>query len=265
MAKTTKMPKEDVVLALKHVSVVVEDNEVVHDLSLELKQGECHVLMGPNGSGKSSLANVLAGHPSYSVASGHVKLFGQDLLARSPDERAQLGLLMAFQHPVEVPGLSVWQFLWQAYQQRFAADQPRQGTKIAKAIDFIHHLESLAPQVGLEAEMVKRGLNEGFSGGEKKRLEMLQLLVLEPKIAIFDETDSGLDVDAIKLVAKNIAFLQKKYQTTMLIITHYQRLLKYMQPDFVHILVKGTLVESGDERLIQAIEKSGYAGYSKSL
>ncbi len=245
------------------LSVQIEGKEVVSNFSLIIEPGECHVLMGPNGSGKSSLAYALAGHPSYTVTQGSVFLESKDLLELSPDQRAQLGLLLAFQYPVSVPGLSVWQFLWQAYQQRFSTDLPKNGKKITKAIDFIKYLEKLAKQVRMPAEMIKRGLNEGFSGGEKKRLEMLQLLVLEPKFAILDETDSGLDIDAIKIVAKNISRLVQELGVGCLIITHYQRLLRYVVPDQIHIMSAGTIVQSGDYSLAEELEKTGYTKYQK--
>lgn len=250
-------------LQISSLSVEIEAKLVVSNFALTIQQGECHVLMGPNGSGKSSLAYALAGHPSYRVTQGTVLLDGKDLLALSPDQRAQIGLLLAFQYPVSVPGLSVWQFLWQAYQQRFKIDVPQSGKKIAKAIHFIAYLEKVAKKVRMPAEMLKRGLNEGFSGGEKKRLEMLQLLVLEPRFAILDETDSGLDIDAIKVVAKNITQLVRELGTGCLIITHYQRLLKYMVPDKIHIMSGGTIVESGDKELATTVEKTGYLKYKK--
>lgn len=254
MAKNSNPP----ILQIKQLAVQVEDKQVVNHFSLELKPAECHVLMGPNGSGKSSLANALAGHPLYQVTHGTVLLSNLDLLSMSPDERALHGLILAFQNPVEVPGLKVWQFLWQAYQQHFAQKQPKQGKKITKALEFIQYLELLMKQIGLPPEMLKRGLNEGFSGGEKKRLELLQLLTLEPKVAILDETDSGLDLDAIKIVGKVIAQLQKQYQTACLVITHYQRLLANIKPDKLHILINGQIVRSGGADLVKEIEQFGY-------
>lgn len=257
MVKNSNPP----ILQVDQLSVVVEDKQVVNQFSLELKPAECHVLMGPNGSGKSSLANALAGHPQYQVTHGTVILGNLDLLTLSPDERALQGLMLAFQNPIEVPGLKVWQFLWQAYQQHFAQKRPNQGKKITKALEFIQYLEQLMKQVGLPPEMLKRGLNEGFSGGEKKRLELLQLLTLEPRVAILDETDSGLDLDAIKIVGKVIAQLQKKYQTACLVITHYQRLLANIKPDKLHILINGQVVRTGGAELVKEIEQSGYAQF----
>ncbi len=250
-------------LQIQSLTVEIEGKQVVDDFSLTIPPGECHVLMGPNGSGKSSLAYALAGHPNYSVTSGSVLLNSNDVLVLSPDQRAHLGLMLAFQYPVSVPGLSVWQFLWQAYQQRFKTDVPKSGKKIVKAIDFIKSLEKLAKKVRMPSEMLKRGLNEGFSGGEKKRLEVLQLLVLEPKFAILDETDSGLDIDAIKIIAKNIEHLTHEYGVGCLLITHYQRLLKYVVPDRIHIMSAGRIVESGDKTLAEEVEITGYTKYQK--
>lgn len=250
-------------MQIKNLAVTVADKAVVRGVSLSIKAGERHVIMGPNGSGKSSLAYALAGHPAYEVTSGTVKLGKTNLLELSPDQRAQAGLLLAFQYPVEVPGLTVWQFLWQAYQDRFATSQPHSGPKIAKPIDFIKHLESLVSEVALPKTVLQRGLNEGFSGGEKKRLELLQLFVLQPRFAIFDETDSGLDIDAVKTVASGIARLSQEYQVGCLIITHYQRLLQYVTPDFVHIMVNGKLVESGGPELVKKVEQLGYSQYKE--
>lgn len=248
-------------LTINSVSVLVDSKTVTSDFSLSLAPGETHVLMGPNGSGKSSLAYALAGHPSYEITSGSVQLDGVELLPLSPDERATQGLLLAFQYPVEVPGLAIWQFLWQAYQQRFAEAEPSNHKKIIKAIDFIKHLEKIADQLKIPSAMLKRGLNEGLSGGEKKRIELLQLIVLQPKYAILDETDSGLDIDAIKIIAKNIQYLTKELNVGCLIITHYQRLLQYVVPDAVHVMVHGKLVESGDASLVKKLEKEGYTAY----
>jgi len=255
--------KQSANLKIANLTVTIQDKLVVDGFSLTIPPGSCHVLMGPNGSGKSSLAYALAGHPQYLVTSGSVKIGNTDILELSPDERAQLGLFLAFQNPVEVPGLTVWQFLWQAYQQRFTNEKPKSGKVLKKAIEFFRHLEGLSEQVGLPKESIQRGLNEGFSGGEKKRLEMLQLLVLEPKFAILDESDSGLDIDAIKRVAQNIQTLIAEYNTACLVITHYQRLANYLTTDRVHIMVKGSIVDSGSSDLLKKIEKTGYQHYLK--
>lgn len=248
-------------LVIKDLKLAISGKDVVNGVSLSVNSGEKHVIMGPNGSGKSSLANALAGHPSYSIISGSVKLGKVNLLDLSPDERTKAGLMLAFQYPIEVPGLTVWQFLWQAYQDRFASSQPKSGKKIAQPLGFIHFLEKMTGQVALPESVLKRGLNEGFSGGEKKKLELLQLLVLEPSFAIFDETDSGLDIDAVKVVAQGIEFLSTKYKVGCLIITHYQRLLQYVVPNFTHIMVAGHLVEQGGSELVQKVERDGYKQY----
>jgi len=247
-------------LKIDNLQVAVAGQQILHGVSLQVKPGEIHAVMGPNGSGKSTLAYSLAGHPAYEITGGQVQLAGQNLLEMSPDERAQVGLFLAFQYPIEIPGVKVQNFLRQAHQQRFA-DQP--DRQFEKVIEFRQHLQQLAKELHVEQSLLSRGLNEGFSGGEKKRVEILQLATLEPAFAILDETDSGLDIDAIKAVAAGIKQVVKKYQTGVILITHYQRILDYIQPDFVHVLVKGKIVESGDQQLVQRLEKEGYQEWAK--
>ncbi len=247
-------------LKIDNLQVAVAGQQILQGVSLQVKPGEIHAVMGPNGSGKSTLAYSLAGHPAYEMTGGQVQLAGQNLLEMSPDERAQAGLFLAFQYPVEIPGVKVQNFLRQAHQQRFA-DQP--DRQFEKVIEFRQHLQQLAKELHVEQSLLSRGLNEGFSGGEKKRVEILQLATLEPAFAILDETDSGLDIDAIKAVAAGIKQVVKKYQTGVILITHYQRILNYIQPDFVHVLVKGKIVESGDQQLVQRLEKEGYQEWAK--
>lgn len=242
-------------LEIKDLKVSIEDKEIIKGISLKVNPGEIHAIMGPNGSGKSTTAATLAGHPDYEVDGGEFELNGEELLELSPDERAQKGLFLAFQYPVEVPGVRVQNFLKLAYEARFA-DQPKKLFK--KAIDFRKHLKSLAQELDINPEFLNRGLNEGFSGGEKKQLEILQMAVLEPKFAILDETDSGLDIDAIKKVSTGVKKIIEKYNTGVLVITHYKRILEYLKPDFVHVMVKGKIVKSGGEELVDQLEASGY-------
>jgi Fe-S cluster assembly ATP-binding protein len=244
---------------LKNLHVSVADTSVLKGVNLEVKPGEIHAIMGPNGSGKSTLAYSLAGHPGYEVSQGEVTLDGQPILDLSPDERSQAGLFLAFQYPVEVPGVRVQNFLRLAHQARFA-DQP--DKLFGKVLDFRKHLEALAATLGVKKEFLSRGLNEGFSGGEKKRLEILQMATIEPKYAILDETDSGLDIDAIKAVAQGVRHVVDTYHTGVIVITHYQRILEYLRPDFVHVLVDGVIAESGGSDVITKIEQHGYQPYS---
>jgi len=242
-------------LEIKDLKVSIEDKQIINGISLKVKPGEIHAIMGPNGSGKSTTAATLAGHPDYEVNSGSVELNSQQLLELSPDERSQSGLFLAFQYPVEVPGVRVQNFLKLAYQARFA-NRPEKLFK--KAIDFRNHLKSLAKELDINPEFLNRGLNEGFSGGEKKQLEILQMAVLEPEFAILDETDSGLDIDAIKKVSAGVQKIIEKYNTGVLVITHYKRILEYLKPDYVHVMVKGKIVKSGSEELVDQLEASGY-------
>jgi len=242
-------------LEIKKIKAKVDRREIVRGLSLVVKPGEIHAIMGPNGSGKSTLANILAGNPEYEVSGGSVSLDGQYLLEMSPDGRARAGLFLAFQNPIEVPGVAARSFLRQAYGQRFA-DQPEK--KFESVLKLYQHFEKVADELGVKKELLERGLNEGLSGGEKKRLEVLQMAILEPKYAILDETDSGLDVDAIKAVAQGVKHIIDQHQTGVIVITHYQRILEYLQPDRVHIMVDGVIKQSGGQELIELIEEKGY-------
>lgn len=242
-------------LIISKLEVAIADDQILRGISLTVKPGEVHAIMGPNGSGKSTLASTLAGHPTYEVKAGSVQLGSKEILELSPDERAQQGLFLAFQYPVEVPGVSVQNFLRRAYAARFAEQPDRQ---FSKALDFRKHLQSLAESLAIDPSFLTRGLNEGFSGGEKKQLEVLQMALLEPQFAILDETDSGLDIDAIKKVASGVRSIISKHNTGVLVITHYQRILDYLKPDFVHVMVKGKIVESGGPELVSKLEKTGY-------
>jgi len=238
-------------LAIRGLVAGLEGKTIVDGLDLEVGDGEVHALMGPNGHGKSTLANVLMGHPSYSVGGGSVLLDGEELLGLKPDERARKGLFLAFQYPAEIPGVTVAKFLKRASELR--REPP------ASASAFIAELKAGMEELGIEASFANRYLNEGFSGGEKKRMEILQLLMLRPRFAIFDETDSGLDVDALKAVAAGIGKLRGP-GFSALVITHYRRLLDHLSPDRVHILERGRITASGGFELVELLEREGYEG-----
>ena len=243
-------------LEVKDLHVSVGDTEILKGLSLSVKAGEVHAVMGPNGSGKSTFANVLAGRLEYIVTSGTVEFFGEDLLVKLPDVRAREGIFLAFQYPVELPGVRYWQFM------KAAADAQRKhrGEKEYAVREFDTIWKEKIAELGIDAELIGRSVNEGFSGGEKKRAEMLQLAMLEPKLAILDETDSGLDIDALRTVATGVNNL-KSPDRSFLIVTHYQRLLNYLTPDYVHILVDGRIVRSGGAELALEVEENGYDAY----
>ena len=249
-------------LNLQNITVTVEEKTVVDGVSLKIKPGEVHAIMGPNGSGKSSLAKSLLSHTDYSL-SGKVTLDRIDITELEVNEKAQKGLFLAFQHPIVVSGVSVANFLRVA-KESIAVNEKTvrtRGSEFKNIATFMRELQQKAKTLEIKKELLSRGLNEGFSGGERKKLEMLQLLVLEPKYAIIDEIDTGLDVDALCLVAKGIKNVVKEHKTGVLIITHYQRILGYIKPDFVHVMVKGRIVKSGNSRLAQRIEKGGYKSY----
>src|SRR3982750_396863 len=241
-------------LEVKDLHAGIEGKEILKGLNLQVQKGEVHAIMGPNGSGKSTLSKVLAGHPSYKVISGEVVYEGKDLLELEPDERAREGIFMAFQYPVEVPGVSNSQFLRLAYNEKMK----HFGREELDPLEFNDYLKEKAKIVDMSPEFFKRSVNEGFSGGEKKRNEILQMAVLEPKLAILDETDSGLDIDALRIVAGGVNKLRSATRA-MLVVTHYQRLLNYIVPDYVHVLVDGKIVKEGGKALAQELEKTGYA------
>jgi Fe-S cluster assembly ATP-binding protein len=240
-------------LDIKNLHASVEGTEILHGVDLRIGKGEVHAIMGPNGSGKSTLAQVLAGHPAYDVTLGAIQLDGANLLEMDPEERAQAGLFMAFQYPVEIRGITNAYFLRAAVNAiRKARGQPEYDT-----IDFLDVLDEKLKAIGWEDTFLNRNVNEGFSGGEKKRNEILQLAVLEPKVAILDETDSGLDIDALKLVAEAVNKLRSP-ERSMVLVTHYQRLLNYITPDYVHVLAGGRIVRSGGKELAHELEARGY-------
>jgi Fe-S cluster assembly ATP-binding protein len=241
-------------LSIRDLSAGVEDRpEILKRISLEVKAGEVHAVMGPNGSGKSTLAQVLAGHPSYIVTGGAVTYLGQDLLAMPPEERARAGLFLAFQYPVEIPGVSNAYFLKAAVNER----RSRQGLEELDAMEFLELLNEKLVAVEMDRSFVNRSVNEGFSGGEKKRNEILQMAMLEPTLAILDETDSGLDIDALRVVAQGVNRLRRP-DNAMILVTHYQRLLNYVEPDQVHVLFDGCIVKSGGKELALELERKGY-------
>ena len=240
-------------LEIKDLHARVEGKEILKGLNLTIHAGEVHSIMGPNGSGKSTLAGVLAGKEDYEITGGQVLFEGRDLLELDPDERANAGLFLAFQYPVEIPGVSGLQFMRAAVN----AKRKFQGLPELDAMEMLSLFKKKAKFVELNPEMLKRSVNEGFSGGEKKRNEIFQMAVLEPRLAILDETDSGLDIDALRIVASGVNKL-KRADTAQLLITHYQRLLNYIVPDYVHVLFDGRIVRSGDRKLALELEEKGY-------
>jgi Fe-S cluster assembly ATP-binding protein len=233
-----------------HVSV--EGREILRGVNLDVKVGEVHALMGRNGSGKSTLANALMGHPKYVVTSGRVRLDGEDVLGLTPDARARMGLFLAFQNPVAIPGVATGNFLR-------AAVKAVRGTETINALQFRKELSERMQHLQMDSSFATRALNEGFSGGEKKRAEMLQLAMLKPRVAILDEPDSGLDIDAVRIVSEGINTVhQQQPEMGVLLITHYQRILNYVRPDRVHVMANGRIVESGGEELVQQLESEGY-------
>ena len=241
-----------------HVKLEDEDREILRGLTLAVKPGEVHAIMGPNGSGKSTLSYVLAGREGYEVTEGSVSFKGEDLLALSPDERAAKGVFLAFQYPIEIPGVVTMQFLKVALN----AQRKARGEKELSTPDFMRLVKDRAGKLNVSQDMLKRPVNVGFSGGEKKRAEILQMAVLEPSLCILDETDSGLDIDALRVVADGVNALRSP-DRAMVVITHYQRLLEYIVPDYVHVLSKGRIVKSGDKGLALELESRGYADFAK--
>jgi Fe-S cluster assembly ATP-binding protein len=243
------------VLDIRDLHATVGDKEILRGISLSVGAGEIHAIMGPNGSGKSTLAQVLAGHPAYEVTGGSVTYDGEDLLAMAPEERAQKGLFLAFQYPVEIPGVTNGYFLRAGYN----AIRKAKGLDEVDLFEFDDIVKERLQLVDMDPGMLKRAVNSGFSGGEKKRNEILQMAVLEPRLAVLDETDSGLDIDALRVVSDGVNKLRRPDNATI-VVTHYQRLLNYIVPDFVHVLVNGRIVQSGGKELALELEAHGYAG-----
>src|SRR5947209_1547983 len=240
-------------LEIKGLRATVADKEILKGIDLTVNAGEVHAVMGPNGSGKSTLAQVLAGHPAYEVTGGEVTYEGEDLLAMDPEVRAQRGLFLAFQYPVEIPGVSNAYFLRAAYNEIRKA----RGEEEVDPLEFADLMEQKLAYVDVDTSMLSRSVNTGFSGGEKKRNEILQMAVLEPRLGILDETDSGLDIDALRVVADGVNKLRKPNNATI-VVTHYQRLLNYIVPDFVHVLANGRILKSGGKELALELEEKGY-------
>jgi Fe-S cluster assembly ATP-binding protein len=240
-------------LEVRNLQVKAEDKLILRGISLTVNRGEVHAIMGPNGSGKSTLARALAGHPGYAVTAGEVLYEGKDLLEMDPDERAREGVFMAFQYPVEIPGVNNAYFLKAAVNAR----RRHQGLEELDAIDFMKVIKEKAKLLQVEEAMLQRSVNEGFSGGEKKRNEIFHMAVLEPALAILDETDSGLDIDALKIVSHGVNAMRTK-DRAFIVVTHYQRLLNYIVPDYVHVLSDGVLVRSGGRELALELEEKGY-------
>jgi Fe-S cluster assembly ATP-binding protein len=239
----------DMLLDIKGLTVAVEGKQILNGLDLQVRRGEIHAIMGPNGSGKSTLANALMGHPRYQITSGSIRFEGDDLLGLTPDARAQRGIFLAFQYPTSIPGVTMVNFLRQAMKARRGEDVPIR--------EFREKLLATLKLLKMDEQFARRYVNEGFSGGEKKRAEILQMGILDPKLAIMDETDSGLDIDALRTVADGVNAL-KTPELGIVLITHYQRLLNYIKPEFVHILYDGRIIESGGSELALKLEEQGY-------
>jgi Fe-S cluster assembly ATP-binding protein len=247
------MNKKNSLLSINNLKVSIAEKIIINGLNLTINHGEVHAIMGPNGSGKSTLAKTLAGHPECEIQSGSISYLGKDLFDLSVEERANEGIFMGFQYPIEIPGLSNTAFLKAALN----AKKKSQGDEEITAVDFLKELKHNAEVIGMDQAFLNRGVNEGFSGGEKKRNEILQMMMLKPRLSILDETDSGLDIDAMKTVANGLNSMRTK-DSSFLLITHYDRLLGYIKPDFVHVLSKGQIIQSGDSTLANQLEEKGY-------
>src|SRR3989440_9405570 len=247
-------------LEIKSLHVQIDGKKILNGLDLAVNEGEVHAIMGPNGSGKSTLAYVLAGKDDYEVTEGEVLFDGEDMLAMDPDERAAKGLFLAFQYPLEIPGVATMTFLRTALN----AQRKKRGEAELSTPEFMKRVREVAGKLGIEQEMLRRGVNVGFSGGEKKRNEILQMALLQPRLGVLDETDSGLDIDALKVVAGGVNALRSP-ERSFVVITHYQRLLNYIVPDVVHVLSRGRIVETGDKALALDLEATGYAQYQEEM
>jgi Fe-S cluster assembly ATP-binding protein len=247
-------------LEIKNLHAEVDGRKILQGLDLTVEKGSVHAIMGPNGSGKSTLAHVLAGKAGYEVTEGRVLLEGEDLLALDPDERAAKGLFLAFQYPLEIPGVATMTFLRTALN----AQRKKRGEPELLVPDFMRRVREAAKHLGIEQDMLRRGVNVGFSGGEKKRNEVLQMALLEPRLCVLDETDSGLDIDALKVVAEGVNRLRSP-ERAFVVITHYQRLLDHIVPDIVHVLSRGRIVRTGGKELALELEAKGYAQYQEEM
>src|SRR5438094_711423 len=247
-------------LEVKNLHVTVDGKQILKGLDLTVSKGEVHAIMGPNGSGKSTLAYVMAGKPGYEATEGQILLDGEDILAMQADERAAKGLFLAFQYPLEIPGVATMTFLRTALN----AQRKQRGEAELSTPEFLKRVREVAGKLGIEQEMLRRGVNVGFSGGEKKRNEILQMALLQPRLCVLDETDSGLDIDALKVVADGVNGLRSP-ERAFVVITHYQRLLNYIVPDVVHVLSRGRIVKTGDKELALDLEATGYAQYQEEM
>lgn len=245
----------DIILKISGLHAGIEGKEILRGIDLEIRKGEIHAFMGPNGAGKSTLSSVLAGKPQYTVTSGSIEYMGRDLLAMSPEERSVAGIFMSFQYPVEIPGVTITNFMKSAVN----AHRRAKGQEELKSGDFLKLMKEKMAFVQMKSEFSKREVNVGFSGGEKKRNEIFQMAMLDPVLSILDETDSGLDVDALRIVANGVNALHTPEKASI-IITHYQRLLEYIVPDIVHVLKEGRIVKTGGRELVNLIEENGYDG-----
>ena len=241
-------------LKIKELNVAINTLPILKGIDLTISPGEVHAIMGPNGSGKSTLSKVLAGHPAYEILSGQVTYLGKDLLSLLPEERARAGIFMSFQYPVEIPGVTNINFL----KASVNAVRKGQGIKTLDAIEFLSFIREKCQRLEMDESFLYRSINEGFSGGEKKRNEILQMIALEPKLAILDETDSGLDIDALKTIAEGVNAMRSP-ERAIILVTHYQRLLDYIEPDYIHVLANGRIIKSGDKSLALELEKKGYS------
>ena len=247
------MNKKNSLLSINNLKVSIAEKIIINGLNLTINHGEVHAIMGPNGSGKSTLAKTLAGHPECKIHAGSIHYLGKKIIDLSVEERANEGIFLGFQYPIEIPGLSNTAFLKAALN----AKKKSQGDEEITAVDFLKELKHNAEVIGMDQALLNRGVNEGFSGGEKKRNEILQMMMLKPRLSILDETDSGLDIDAMKTVANGLNSMRTK-DSSFLLITHYDRLLGYIKPDFVHVLSKGQIIQSGDSTLANQLEEKGY-------
>ncbi|HAT8178578.1 TPA: Fe-S cluster assembly ATPase SufC [Legionella pneumophila] len=241
-------------LKIKELNVAVNGQSILKGINLEVKPGEVHAIMGPNGSGKSTLSKVLAGHPSYEITRGEISYLEQNLLPMPPEERARAGIFMSFQYPVEIPGVTNINFL----KASVNAVRKGQGRNTLDAIEFLSFIREKCQLLDMDESFLYRSINEGFSGGEKKRNEILQMAALEPKLAILDETDSGLDIDALRIISQGVNAMRSP-ERSIILVTHYQRLLDYIEPDFIHVLANGRIITSGDKSLALELEKKGYS------
>ena len=244
------------ILELDQLQASIDDKLIINDFNLNIGEGEIHVIMGPNGSGKSTLSKVLAGHPSYEVQNGHINFNNQNLLELSPEERSHQGLFLAFQYPIEIAGVTNYDFLRIAYNEK----QKYLKKPELDPLEFMNLVQVLLNKLKMRDEFLNRNLNEGFSGGEKKRNEILQMLLLDPKLVILDEIDSGLDIDALRIICENITLNLNK-SSSLVVITHYPRILEYLKPNFVHIMIQGKIVKTGGYELIEKLEENGYSEF----